>query len=74
MLYKKPEGQLIKGLGVIETTESDEILRWDGEKLYVEHDIYHNGQLVHRRYRRRVTREVAEALRHMLEEAERSHQ
>ena len=26
-------------LGVEETTETDNIVRWDGEKLYVEHDI-----------------------------------
>ncbi len=62
MLGKQQEGQLIEGLGVIETTETDNIVRWDGEKLYVEHDIYHNGQLVHSKYRRRVTREVAQAL------------
>jgi hypothetical protein len=56
-------GQLIEGLGVIETTETDNVLRWDGEKLYVETDVYHNGQLVHRKYKKRVTRDVAEALR-----------
>ncbi|HSI40865.1 MAG TPA: hypothetical protein VLA00_09995 [Xanthobacteraceae bacterium] len=57
------EGQLIAAQGVIETTESDQILRWDGSALYIEQDVYHNGQLVHRRYRKRVTREVAQALR-----------
>ncbi|MFK8253384.1 hypothetical protein [Ancylobacter terrae] len=62
MLKEPAEGQLIRGLGVIETTETDNVLRWDGTMLYVEHDIYHNGQLVHRKYRRRVTREVAKAL------------
>lgn len=62
MLKEPAEGQLIRGLGVIETTETDNVLRWDGQMLYVEHDIYHNGQLVHRKYRRRVTREVAKAL------------
>ncbi|MBB3974005.1 hypothetical protein [Hansschlegelia beijingensis] len=54
--------RLIEGLKVIETTESDNILRWDGVTLYVEQDVYHNGQLVHRKYRRRVTAEVAKAL------------
>jgi hypothetical protein len=63
MPVRSQEGQLIEGLGVIETTETDNILRWDGEKLYVEHDVYHNGQLVHRKYKRRVTREIADALR-----------
>ncbi|AWN36260.1 MULTISPECIES: hypothetical protein [Methylobacterium] len=49
-------------LGVEETTESDNIVRWDGERLYVEQDVYHNGQLVHRKYRRTVTEPVARAL------------
>lgn len=49
-------------LGVEETTETDNIVRWDGERLYVEHDVYHNGQLVHRKYRRTVTEPVARAL------------
>ena len=49
-------------LGVEETTESDNIVRWDGERLYVEQDVYHNGQLVHRKYRRTVTEPVALAL------------
>ena len=66
MLGKQQEGQLIEGLGVIETTETDNVVRWDGEKLYVEHDIYHNGQLVHSKYKRRVTREVAQALAEIL--------
>ena len=63
---RNESGQLIAGLGVIETTETDEVLRWDGEKLYVETDVYHNGQLVHRKYKKRVSREVAEALRAMV--------
>lgn len=58
----RQEERLIEGLKVIETTETDNVLRWDGASLYVEHDVYHNGQLVHRRYRRRVTAEVAKAL------------
>ena len=62
MPNKPPEGLLIAEMGVIETVESDNILRWDGQVLYVEQDIYHNGQLVHRKYRRRVTKEVAKAL------------
>ena len=49
-------------LGVEETTETDNIVRWDGERLYVEHDVYHNGQLVHRKYHRNVTEPVAGAL------------
>lgn len=61
-----PEGQLIREIGVIETTQSDDILRWDGDNLYVEQDIYHNGQLVHKKYKRRVTRNVAQALAEML--------
>ena len=57
-----PEGHLIAEMGVIETTESDNVLHWDGDNLYVEQDVYHNGQLVHRKYRRRVTRQVSQAL------------
>jgi hypothetical protein len=68
----KDEGELIADLGVIETTESDNVLHWDGERLYVEQDIFHNGQLVHRKYKRRVTAEVADALRRMIEAAERA--
>jgi hypothetical protein len=49
-------------LGVEETVESDNIVRWDGERLYVEQDVYHNGQLIHRKYRRTVTEPVARAL------------
>lgn len=63
MPEKRQEGRIIAEMGVIETRESDNVLHWDGDMLYVEEDVYHNGQLVHRRYRKRVTREVAEALR-----------
>ncbi len=62
MLKQPLEGQIIEGLGVIETVESDNILRWDGKMVYVEQDIYHNGQLVHSKYKRRVTKDVARAL------------
>lgn len=62
MLKDAVEGQLIEGKGVIETTQTDNVLHWDGQMLYVEHDVYHNGQLVHRKYKRRVTRDVAKAL------------
>lgn len=62
MTGKPHEEQLIAGLGVKETTETDNVLRWDGERLYVEHDVFHNGQLVHRKYRRKVTQEVARVL------------
>lgn len=62
MLKHPLEGQIIEGLGVIETVESDNILRWDGKMVYVEQDIFHNGQLVHSKYKRRVTKEVARAL------------
>lgn len=58
----RQEERLIEGLKVIETTETDNVLRWDGSVLYVEHDVYHNGQLVHRKYRRKVTAEVAKVL------------
>ncbi|GLK86812.1 hypothetical protein [Ancylobacter defluvii] len=66
MSTSTPDGNLIREIGVIETTQSDNILRWDGEELYVEQDIYHNGQLVHRKYKRRVTRSVAQALATLL--------
>jgi hypothetical protein len=56
------KSQIRPALGVIETTESDNIVRWDGERLYVEQDVYHNGQLVHWKYRRTVTEPVARAL------------
>ncbi len=49
-------------LGVEETVESDNIVRWDGERLYVEQDVFHNGQLIHRKYRRTVTEPVARVL------------
>ena len=53
-------------LGVMETVDSDNIVRWDGERLYVEQDVYHNGQLVHRKYRRNVTEPVARAISQLL--------
>jgi hypothetical protein len=62
MVDTQRSGQLIEGLGVIETTQTDNLLRWDGDMVYVEHDVYHNGQIVHRRYKRRVTAEIAKAL------------
>ncbi len=62
MAETRTEERLIEGLKVIETTETDNILRWDGSALYVEHDVYHNGQLVHRKYHRKVTAEVAKVL------------
>lgn len=49
-------------LGVKESVQSDNVLRWDGERLYVEQDIFHNGQLVHRKYRRTVTDQVVQLL------------
>ena len=61
------EGLIRPGLGVKETIESDHILRWDGTRLYVEQDVYHNGQLVHRKYKRGVTPAVAEALARVLD-------
>ncbi len=57
-------------LGVEETSESDNIVRWDGDRLYVEHDVYHNGQLVHRKYRRTVTEPVARALQAIINRAQ----
>ncbi len=65
-MFKVEEGRLIAPLGVIETTKSDNILRWDGTELYVEQDVYHNGQLVHSGYRRKVTRDVARRLASVL--------
>jgi len=56
-------------LGVEETVESDNIVRWDGERLYVEQDVYHNGQLIHRKYRRTVTEPVARALQDIINRA-----
>ena len=61
---------LRQDLGVEETTESDNIVRWDGERLYVEQDIYHNGQLVHRKYRRTITEPVARALQAILKRSQ----
>lgn len=58
----KIPGEIIEGLGIIQTVESDNILRWDGNMVYVEQTVYHNGQVVHERYRKRVTAEVAKAL------------
>ena len=62
----EPRAQLRPDLGVIETIESDEIVRWDGDRLYVEQDVYHNGQIVHRKYRRNVTEAVARAISALL--------
>lgn len=60
---------LREDLGVEEVIESDNIVRWDGERLYVEQDIYHNGQLVHRKYRRTITEPVARALQAIVNRA-----
>ncbi|NNM74989.1 hypothetical protein [Enterovirga aerilata] len=57
-----PNQQIRSDLGVIETIDSDNIVRWDGQRLYVEQDVYHNGQMVHRKYRKTVTAEVARAI------------
>ena len=62
MAEKDPERQLRSDLGVVQTVQGDNVLRWDGDRLYVEQDVYHNGQLVHRRYRRDVTEPVARAI------------
>ena len=62
MLSQTGNTILREDLGVEETVESDNIVRWDGERLYVEQDVFHNGQLVHRKYRRTVTEPVARAL------------
>ena len=59
---KESQTQLRPDLGVIETVESDEIVRWDGQRLYVEQTVFHNGQMVHRKYRRNITEPVARAL------------
>lgn len=66
MLSHANEGHLIPEMGVIETVESDNVLRWDGTTLYVEQDVYHNGQIVHRKYKKRVTKDVALAIKTML--------
>lgn len=63
---RESSSQLRSDLGVFETVESDNIVRWDGERLYVEQDVYHNGQLVHRKYRRNITEPVARALSALL--------
>ena len=62
-----PGQQVRADLGVIETVESDNIVRWDGQRLYVEQDVYHNGQMVHRKYRKTITADVARALQAILE-------
>ena len=56
------ERQFVPGLNVIETTETDNVLRWDGDMVYVEHKVFHNGQIVHEKYKRRVTADVARSL------------
>ncbi|WP_019906714.1 hypothetical protein [Methylobacterium sp. 77] len=62
MLTQPSNITLRDDLGVTETSETDNVVRWDGERLYVEHDIYHNGQLVHKKYRKNVTEAVARTL------------
>ena len=70
-MFAQPGGATFReDLGVEETTDTDHIVRWDGEKLYVEHDIYHNGQLVHRKYRKNVTEPVARALQALINRAQ----
>jgi hypothetical protein len=59
--------QLIPTLGVIETTETDNILRWDGRDLYIETDVFHNGNLVHTKYHRKVTSQVLRTLAALIE-------
>ncbi|MBX9931320.1 MAG: hypothetical protein K2Y56_07250 [Methylobacterium sp.] len=66
MLTQTRNAILREDLGVEETTDSDHVVRWDGERLYVEHDIYHNGQLVHRKYRKTITEPVARALQALI--------
>jgi hypothetical protein len=66
MAESQVKSQIRPALGVVETIESDNIVRWDGERLYVEQDVYHNGQLVHRKYRRTITEPVARALAQLL--------
>lgn len=66
MADKESQSQLRSDLGVFETVESDNIVRWDGDRLYVEQDVYHNGQLVHRKYRRNITEPVARAISALL--------
>lgn len=68
MQDKPQEGRFIENLGVVETVESDNIVRWDGERLYVECDIYHNGQMVHAKYRRNVSKPVAQHLLTLLQD------
>lgn len=68
MQDKPQDGRFIENLGVVETNESDNIVRWDGERLYVEFDIYHNGQLVHSKYRRNVSKPVAQHLLTLLQD------
>lgn len=63
---REPQTNLRSDLGVIETVESDNIVRWDGDRLYVEQDVFHNGQLVHRKYRRNITEPVARVLSALL--------
>ena len=70
MLTQTGNSILRGDLGVEETTESDNIVRWDGERLYVEQDIYHNGQLVHRKYRRTITEPVARALQAIIKRSQ----
>lgn len=70
-MLTQPRGAILReDLGVEETTDSDHVVRWDGERLYVEHDIYHNGQLVHRKYRKNVTEPVARALQTLINRAQ----
>lgn len=69
MLTQPSNITLRDDLGVTETSETDYVVRWDGERLYVEHDIYHNGQLVHKKYRKNVTEPVARALQALINRA-----
>lgn len=66
MPERSPDRTLRADVKATETIESDNIVHWDGERLYVEQDVYHNGQLVHRKYRRNITEPVARALSRLL--------
>ncbi|CAA2100298.1 hypothetical protein MBUL_00600 [Methylobacterium bullatum] len=56
-------------LGVTGTSETDNVVRWDDERLYGEHNIYYDGRLVSEEDRGNVTETAAKALRERINRA-----
>jgi hypothetical protein len=65
MAKKNLVDQVSDTLGVPETIKCDNVLKWDGSKLYVTEEVYRAGHKV-RTQERDVTAEVADHIRRVL--------